>query len=141
MQPTLQVVLLSEYGKEPTRMSQGAAGYDLYAAEEKSIEPGETELIPLHIAIGIPPGWVGSIRDRSSLGARGIHVFAGTVDSDYTGPVFVALHNATRENFFVNKGDRIAQLVVHPVLQTSFHVSAQLPQTQRGQNGFGSTGK
>lgn len=136
-----RVVLLSENGRIPARQTEGAAGYDLYAAESKSIEPSETVRIALDIAMAIPNGWCGSIRDRSSLGAKGIHVFAGTIDQDYTGPIAVVLHNTTRENFFINKGDRIAQLVIHQVLQTPFSQVSELSPTERGQQGFGSTGK
>ena len=131
----------------PTRGSEYAAGYDLYAAfkEEKiTIWPHDTIMIDTGWSMEIPEGYFGAIFARSGLAAKqGLRPAncVGVIDSDYRGPVKVALHNDTQEHQIVHQGDRIAQLVIMPYKSIEFEEVDELDDTTRGEGGFGSTGK
>lgn len=130
----------------PTYGSLEAAGADLYAClpEDVVIEPGQTIFVPTGIALEVPKGCAGLIYARSSLGAkRGLAPAnkVGVIDSDYRGPIMVALHNHGSAEQTVSHGDRIAQLVITPVFTPGFTEVDELDDTQRGAGGFGSTGK
>ena len=130
----------------PTYGSAGAAGADLYACLESpvKIEPGKTAFIPTGLAMEIPAGYVGLIYARSGLACKQGLAPAnkvGVIDSDYRGEFIVALHNHGSESREVKHGDRIAQLVIAPVLEPSFTEVHDLSDSQRGSGGFGSTGK
>lgn len=129
----------------PERASPGAAGMDLRAAvhDELLITPGHRTLVPTGLCLAIPPGWEGQVRPRSGLALEaGVTVAnaPGTIDSDYRGEVRVILVNLGDQPFRVRRGDRIAQLVVAPVAATKLEERELLPETQRGADGFGSTG-
>ena len=127
--------------------SPGAAGMDLRACIEAPVRvhPGESMLIPAGIAIHLAdPGLAAMILPRSGLGHKhGIVLgnLVGLIDSDYQGEIFVSLWNRGHEVFLLNPLDRIAQLVVVPVLQVAFNVVEQFDESHRGAGGFGSTGK
>ena len=132
----------------PAYESAGAAGADLRAnlpdRRDVVLAPGAQALIPTGLRIEIPEGYEVQIRPRSGLALKhGITLpnAPGTIDSDYRGPVGVILMNAGSEPFTVAHGDRIAQMVVAPVLQARFELVAQLGSTARGEGGFGSTGR
>lgn len=135
------------YGaKLPTFGSKYAAGADLYAClqEEISVEPGQTVFVPTGLAMELPEGYVGLIYARSGLACkRGLAPAnkVGVIDSDYRGEFIVALHNHGAEVQTIGPGERIAQLVVAPILQPVYVESEVLSETQRGDGGFGSTGK
>jgi len=131
----------------PTRGSDAAAGYDLYACLE-----GESAVIPPHgtvrigtgIAVALPEGTFGAVFARSGLAARENLRPAncvGVVDADYRGEIIVALHNDAAEARTVTRGERIAQLVLLPFIPVAFEETETLPETARGAGGFGSTGK
>ena len=129
----------------PEYMTDQAAGVDLRAAVRQpvSLSPGDFALIPTGIRIAVPPGCEGQVRPRSGLAARhGISLVnsPGTVDADYRGEVCVVLVNHGREPFVVNRGDRIAQLVICPVTRAQVMVVEELDETARGGGGFGHTG-
>lgn len=130
----------------PRYESEGAAGADLRAAlgGDLVIAPGARALIPSGFAFTIPPGFEMQVRPRSGLAARhGVTVLnaPGTVDADYRGEVMAILVNHGAEPFTVRRGDRIAQVVVAPVVQAEFAETDAPPQaTRRGTGGFGSTG-
>lgn len=113
----LRVKLLSESGKEPTKGSKYAAGFDLYAAVDMEVNPRSQVLVPLDLSLAIPHGYYGRIAPRSGLALKNcIDVGAGVVDSDYRGPLNVLLFNFSNENVFsVRKGDRIAQLILEKI--------------------------
>lgn len=145
--PVVTVVRLPEGAglPLPAYMSAGAAGADIVAAVdgEVSLGPGERALVPTGFALEVPAGFEVQVRPRSGLALRaGITCLntPGTIDSDYRGPVGVILVNHGREPFVVRRGDRIAQLVVAPVVQASFREAAALAPSGRGEAGFGSTG-
>lgn len=125
----------------------GSVGVDLYAATTESIclnNLGARALIPTGIALELPVGFEAQIRPRSGLANKhGITVLnnPGTIDSDYRGEVKVILVNLSIKKFFVNRGERIAQLVIKPVVRPDFEYVSDLSMTERGSGGFGHTGK
>ncbi len=131
----------------PLYASPGAAGADLYALPvepETEIRPGETVMLRTGIAAAIPEGYVGLVYARSGLACKRDLAPAnkvGVIDSDYRGEIMVALHNHGTEIRCVEPGERIAQLVIAPVLQADFVESDDLDATARGAGGFGSTGR
>lgn len=142
----IEVKKLNEFAKLPTRGSEQAAGYDLYAAIPKSVKilPHATEKIGTGLAIAVPDGYFGAIFARSGLAAKqGLRPAncVGVADSDYRGEYIVALHNDSEEVRIVELGDRIAQLVIMPYLSAEFFEADELSATERGSGGFGSTGK
>ena len=129
----------------PEYQSAQAAGLDLLAAvsAEVTIQPGKRALVPTGIAIALPPGSEAQVRPRSGLAARhGVTVLntPGTVDCDYRGEIQVILINLGEAPYVVQRGARIAQLVIAPVLRENLSESQQLAGTKRGGGGFGSTG-
>ncbi len=129
----------------PAQMTQGSAGMDLCAAvdEPVQLEPGERRLIPTGLRLAIPPGYEGQVRPRSGLAIKhGITLLnaPGTIDSDYRGEVQVILANLGAEAFTVQRGERIAQLVIAPVVRAELTPTDALSETERGAGGFGHTG-
>ena len=127
----------------PARATPGSAGVDLCAALEEDlvVEPGARALVPTGFALAVPPGY--EVRPRSGLALRHGIVLPnapGTIDSDYRGEVKIILLNAGREPFRVQRGDRVAQLVVAPVCQVEWREVETLPGSERGASGFGSSG-
>lgn len=142
----IKVKKLTQTAIMPTRGSSFAAGYDLYAdvCEEVEIEPFTTKMIGTGLSMEIPEGYFGGIFARSGLACKeGLRPAncVGVVDSDYRGEFKVALHNDTDTLRHVEKGERIAQLVVMPFLPVTFDEVDELEDTERGAGGFGSTGK
>jgi dUTP pyrophosphatase len=128
----------------PSYHSERAAGLDLRADEDCLLAPGERRLVPTGLALELPPGHEGQVRPRSGLAVRhGIAMVnaPGTIDEDYRGEVGVVLVNLGEAPFQVKRGDRIAQLVVAPVVRVRVEVAEELSSTNRGQGGFGSTGQ
>ena len=141
----INIKLLNEFAKVPTRGSAQAAGYDLYAATnyEIEIQPHSTVKVDTGIAVEIPEGYFGAVYARSGLATKqGLRPAncVGVIDSDYRGPIIVALHNDTTSRQKISIGERIAQLVIMPYLNVDFKVVDELTNTDRGEGGFGSTG-
>jgi len=129
----------------PSYMSAQASGMDLAAGvmATVTVAPGARALIPTGFAVEIPPGFEGQVRPRSGLAAKkGVTVAnaPGTIDSDYRGELMVLLVNLGTEPFEVERGMRVAQLVIAPVLQAKVELVGELGETLRGANGFGSSG-
>ncbi len=129
----------------PSYETASAAGMDIRAALNESIVlmPGERILIPTGLQMALPHGYEAQIRPRSGLAIRdGITMLnsPGTIDADYRGEVKVIAINHGREKFTINHGDRIAQMVIAPVVQLSIKAVEELDETDRGEGGFGSTG-
>ena len=142
---TVPLKKLRENARIPSRGSSAAAGYDLYACLERPvvIEPHETVKIGTGITAALPDGYFAACFARSGLASKqGLRPAncVGVVDSDYRGEYIVALYNDSDEPRTVRDGDRIAQLVVMPYLAVSFTETDELPATERGAGGFGSTG-
>ena len=141
----LKIYLLSESAKIPTYAHEGDAGMDLFASESKEIAPGDYQAIAIGIAIKLPPGTEGQIRSKSGLAINhGITVLnsPGTIDQGYQGEIKVLLRNESRKPYKIEKGQKIAQLVICPFFSVGIEVDRQDPvdKTTRGSGGFGSTG-
>ena len=141
----IDVKRLKENAKIPTRGSEEAAGYDLYAAidEPVRVAPHETVKIGTGLSFSLPYGSFGAIFARSGLATKqGLRPAncVGVCDSDYRGEYIVALHNDTDEVRIIQPGDRIAQLILLPFIPMVFNVVDELSETNRGTGGFGSTG-
>ena len=131
----------------PAYETPGAAGMDLRAAvpegEPMVLKPGSRAMVPTGLQIAVPEGYEAQVRPRSGLAAKaGISCLntPGTIDSDYRGEVKVILVNLGEEDFTIRRGDRIAQMVICPVVQAQWDVAESLDETARGAGGFGSTG-
>ncbi len=130
----------------PTFGSAEAAGADLYACLEADVDilPGETRFIPTGLAMALPKGYAGLVYARSGLACKQDLAPAnkvGVIDSDYRGEFMIALHNHGKEVRTIRHGDRVAQLVVTPILRPVYEETDALDETDRGAGGFGSTGK
>jgi dUTP pyrophosphatase len=143
----VDVMRVREHGDPlplPRRMTSGAAGLDLAADVEGALvlEPGERRLVPTGLAVAIPPGFEGQVRPRSGLARRsGLTVLnsPGTIDADFRGELRVLLINLGAEPVRVHRGERIAQLVVTPVVEVAWREVRALAPSARGAGGFGST--
>lgn len=135
----------------PVYKTPGAAGADLYVAAFSGrcagdatcrLYPGQILLVDTGLSLEIPFGFEGQIRPRSGLATKGITIVnsPGTCDSDYRGSVRIALINVGDKHYDLNVGDRVAQLVIAPIWQVDFEEVETLEETERGENGFGSTG-
>lgn len=143
---SIRVRKLDEKAILPTYGSVEAAGADLYACLDTpvTVAPGENAWIPTGLAMEIPRGCAGLIYARSGLACKKGLAPAnkvGVIDSDYRGPVTVVLHNHGKESQVIAHGDRIAQMVITPVLTPAYVETDDLTDTDRGLGGFGSTGK
>tara|TARA_B100000902_G_scaffold367520_1_gene390186 strand:+ start:125 stop:562 length:438 start_codon:yes stop_codon:yes gene_type:complete len=132
--------------KVPVYKTEGASGMDLMAFIEKpiNIKPQTSELVPTGLAIAFSEKYEVQIRPRSGLAAKNnISVLntPGTIDSDYRGEIKVIIYNHGDSNFIINDGDRIAQMILAPIVKMELEETNNLPKTIRGKDGFGSTGK
>ena len=137
---------ISEEVITPKYKTEGSSGVDLSAFLDKKvvIKPNSSELIPTGLQVAIPEELEIQIRPRSGLAAKNkisILNTPGTIDSDYRGEIKVILYNHGKEDFLINNKDRIAQMVLTPVIKMNFEETEELPETIRGEGGFGSTGK
>ncbi len=122
----------------------GDAGYDLYAIAAHSVEPGQRALIDTGLHLEIPAGFVGLVKDRSSVAAAGIHTLAGVIDSSYRGELKILLANLGSSRYQIRAGQKIAQLIVVPAYTEAIEFVDSLEDlstSQRGSGGFGSTGE
>ena len=132
--------------KLPSYKSEGASGMDLMAfiKDQINIKPKTSSLIPTGLSIAFPKEYEIQIRPRSGLAAKNnISVLntPGTIDSDYRGELKVIIYNHGNKDFIINNGDRIAQMILTPVIKMKLEETDNLPETLRGESGFGSTGK
>jgi dUTP pyrophosphatase len=150
MRPLLQVRRLphAEGLPLPAYQTEAAAGFDLMAAitegQPLTIAAGRTAAVPTGLAVALPDGFEAQVRPRSGLAARhGVTVLnsPGTIDADYRGEIIVLLINHGAQPFVLRRGERIAQMVVAPVVQVQLDPVEVLPPTSRGDGGFGSTGR
>ena len=142
----IAVKILREGAKLPTYGSVEAAGADLYACLEAdvTIAPGQTAFIPTGFAMAVPKGCAGLIYARSGMACKRDLAPAnkvGVIDSDYRGEIIVALHNHGNQDRTISHGERIAQMIITPVLTPAYEIAENLDDTERGEGRFGSTGK
>ena len=138
----LQVRRLTPNATLPTRGTEHAAGFDLYAALDTpmTLAPNETALVPTGIALAIPGGCFGLVKDRSSLALKGLRTSAGVIDSDYRGELKIVLTNTSDVPFTIEPGTRIAQMILLEYAAPEVVEVDDLGETVRGEGGFGSTG-
>tara|TARA_B100001121_G_scaffold214585_1_gene188237 strand:+ start:191 stop:628 length:438 start_codon:yes stop_codon:yes gene_type:complete len=137
---------LNSSAQLPSYKTSGASGMDLMACIEKTInlEPGKSCLVPTGLSVAFPKEYEIQIRPRSGLAAKNnISVLntPGTIDSDYRGELKIILFNHSKVNFTINNNDRVAQMILTPIIKMELEESDKLPDTIRGEGGFGSTGK
>lgn len=136
-------VVLAEGASLPSYQTPGSAGLDLCCAESFSLAPLERKLIPTGVRMAIPPGYEGQVRPRSGLAVKhGLSMVntPGTIDSDYRGEIKVCMINLGQSTVEIERGERIAQLVICPIVRAELSVVGSLENTSRGEGGFGSTG-
>ena len=141
MPASLEVLRVSPEAVLPTRAHAGDAGMDLYGLEDVILGARQGKMARTGIAMAIPHGFVGMIADRSSLGKKGVKTAGGIVDAGYRGEVQVILWNLTDMEIRLEKGERIAQMLIYPIATPAVVEVKSLDETKRGAGGFGSTGK
>ena len=138
---TIKIKKLHPQAILPKYACANDAGMDFYSLENEIINPGERKLIPTGIAMAIPPGYVGLIWDKSGIASKhGIKTMGGVIDSGYRGEIRIVLHNLSNQPFPIEKGMKIAQMLIQPVEQKKIVEVEELDETSRGEGGFGSTG-
>jgi dUTP pyrophosphatase len=137
----LKIKRMDKEAKLPVYGHSGDAGMDLFSAVDYVLRAGEVYAVPTGIKMEIPPGYVGLIWDKSGLSLRGLHRLAGVVDAGYRGEVKVVLANLGADALPVEKGMKIAQMLIQPVVQVDIVDVEDLDDSSRGEGGFGSTGK
>lgn len=137
----IKIKKLTDAAIIPKYANQGDAGMDFFSNEEMIIKPNQRKLVSTGIAMAIPSGYVGLIWDKSGIAAKhGIKTMAGVIDSSYRGEIEILLQNLSTEEFKVEKGMKIAQMLIQPVEQRNIIEVKELDETKRGTGGFGSTG-
>lgn len=134
-------VVLDEGAILPKRAHDQDAGYDLYAREDGHIFPNARALFDTGVHMAIPAGYEGHIRSRSSMMVKKGCITDGTIDSGYTGSIGVILFNLSGKLVEIKKGEKIAQIVIEPIFAPELELVEELEETERGNGGFGSTGK
>lgn len=134
-------IVLGENASSPEYKHETDAGADLRASESGVINPGEFKMVPTGVSMAIPNTIYGHIQSRSGLASkRGIFSLTGTIDAGFRGQIFVVLGNFGKESFEYEVGDRIAQIVFHEFIHAMFTETDTLPESDRGESGYGSTG-
>ena len=133
-------VMLDENAKMPTKAHVWDAGFDVYSRETKTVKANSSGLFDIGVHIAIPNGYVGFLKSKSGLNVkRGIQS-EGVIDAGYTGSIIVKLYNHSDADYTINAGDKISQLVILPILECNLYLCDSLEETDRGDNGFGSSG-
>ena len=133
-------IQLDDFAYQPTRAHPDDAGLDLYSPVDKWVYANSREIINTGVHVAIPKGFVGLVTSKSGLMASGITT-RGTIDSGYTGSIQAVIYNDGPEGYAVRKGQKITQLVIVPCLTPDMEIVPELDETERGENGFGSTGR
>lgn len=137
----LKVKKLDKDARLPVFGHSGDAGLDLFSAVDFVLQAGEIHPVPTGIQVEIPLGYVGLLWDKSGVSLKGVHRLAGVVDSGYRGEVKVVMVNLSREAYVIDRGMKIAQLLIQPVMEVEVVEAEDLNDSSRGEGGFGSTGK
>lgn len=134
-------IMLDKGAFMPTRAHETDAGLDLYSRETVILSARESVKLDTGVHIELPPDTVGFIKSKSGLNVKHGIVSEGVIDEGYTGSIVVKLFNNSGRDYLVQRGDKISQLVILPVLKPSIEIVGELERTERGDNGFGSTGR
>lgn len=133
-------VSLDQNAIMPEKAHQFDAGYDLFASEPYEMKQNFPCIIQTGVHMEIPPGYAGFVKDRSSKAKIGLYTHGGVIDSGYTGPIGVMMTNTLNESLKIERGDKIAQIVISPVAHFDLNLVEELEETERGSGGFGSSG-
>ncbi|MCH8987074.1 dUTP diphosphatase [Patescibacteria group bacterium] len=137
----LQIQKLDKEAKLPSYAYKGDAGMDIYSIEEIDLAPGEKAAVRTGLRLAIPEGYAGFVWDKSGLAAKHhIKTMAGVVDSNYRGELQIVLTNLGKENYHIEKGSKIAQLIISSVASFEIEETEIADETERGEGGFGSSG-
>ena len=139
-QPVLRYKKLNQFATDPKREHSHDAGYDLFAGEDKIIPSMTTALVKTGIALQLPDGTYARIADRSSLALKEISICGGVLDNGYRGDVGVIMFNHSTNEYTVNRGARIAQIIIQPYVSPILEEVVELDESERGEKCFGSTG-
>ena len=134
-------IKLDEGAKMPTRAHETDAGLDIYAREDKIVPARESAIFDTGVHIELPVGTVGMLKSKSGLNVKYGITSEGVIDVGYTGSIVVKLYNHSGIDYRVKAGDKISQLVIHPILTPTPYLVSSLEETERGDNGFGSSGR
>ena len=137
----LKVKKLDKDARLPVYGHSGDAGLDLFSAVDFVLQTGDIHPVPTGIQVEIPRGYVGLIWDKSGVSLKGVHRLAGVVDAGYRGEVKVVMVNLSRKAYVIDRGMKIAQLLIQPVMEVEVVEAEDLNDSSRGEGGFGSTGK
>ena len=139
----MKVKLMNEYAQLPTRGSKDAAGLDLYCPFYIKVPANSQKKIPLGLAVEIPKGYMGLLVPRSSMSKTPLRCAnsVGVIDADYRGELSIAYENISCSDYMIFRGDRIAQLIIVPIAIVDVEEAQTLSETERGDGGYGSTGK
>ncbi len=137
----LKVKKMSPDAKLPLYGHRGDAGLDLFSSSEYVLQKGEVFAVPTGVKVEIPMGYVGLIWDKSGVSLKGVHRLAGVVDAGYRGEIKVVMVNLSQDPFVIDKGMKIAQLLIQPIVEVEVVEVEFLEDSSRGEGGFGSTGK
>jgi dUTP pyrophosphatase len=138
---TIEILRVNPQAILPTRAHPDDAGLDLYNLEDFTLQPGEGRTVKTGIAVALPQGFVGMVADRSSLGKRGLKTAGGIIDAGYRGEIHIVLWNISDQVFELKHGERLAQLLIIPIVTPAVQEVMSLGETARGTKGFGSSGK
>lgn len=136
-------IVLEEGVQMPMKGSDGAVAYDLTARKSFKVHSGAIQKIRTGVSIALPKGYMAEVKGRSGLALKGLWVHSGTIDTDYRGDISVIcthVHKTQGHHYRISAGDRIAQLIIRPVVDFEFEETDELDETDRGTDGFGSTG-
>lgn len=134
-------VMLDEGARVPTKAHRTDAGFDIYSPEEVTIKAGKSACIDTGVHIELPYGTVGMLKSKSGLNVKHGLTSEGVIDVGYTGSIRVKLYNNSEEDYTVKKGDKITQLVIMPICMLTLELADELEATERGDGGFGSSGR
>jgi dUTP pyrophosphatase len=137
----LKIKRIHESAKLPSYGHRGDAGLDLYSVVDVVLSKGEIMAVATGIQVEIPPGYVGLIWDKSGISLKGVHRLAGVIDAGYRGEVRVVMANLSDQDYPIERGMKIAQLLIQPIVEVKVVHTDELGETSRGEKGFGSTGK
>ena len=134
-------IMLDNGAYTPTRAHSADAGLDIYSRERKLVRAHDSECFDTGVHMEIPKGFVGFLKSKSGLNVKHGLTSEGVIDSGYTGSICVKLYNNSDEDYIINGGDKISQLVILPIVLPDLEIVKELGKTDRGNNGFGSSGK
>lgn len=137
----IKVQRMREGAKMPSYAHPGDVGLDMYSMEEKVIEPGEHHIFFCGFALEFPSGYAAIVKDKGSISKANLHTMGGVYDAGYRGEYNVHLVNLGKEAYKIEKGDKVAQLIIYPVEIVELEETDKLSETSRGEGRFGSTGK